>query len=875
MKLIYIVLFLVLCLDTSYAQSQVKGNVADERGTPLIGANIVEKGTYNGVTTDFDGNFEISVSENAILVVSYIGHTTQEIVVGDQTFIQITLERGEKLDDIVVTGNRLKARTILDSPVPIDNIKVDDLTLTGKPTFERMLTFAVPSFNAQNQAISDATAHYDPADLRGLGPSRTLVLVNGKRKNQSAQVYLNRSPGKGEVGIDLKSIPITSIARIEVLRDGASAQYGSDAIAGVINVVLKDNIDFSSFNASTGITSEGDGLNYSLDYNTGFGFGQGGRANVTLSHYVQEYTNRAGSPGTEDLPENARDNETAWATENPELGMKVGQPDITKNDVLVNIQYPVGEEGEFYTFHSYTQRYGKSFAYYRAPYWRRDVADANFITPSNQFIGYHPTFEVDITDNMNVAGLKFDFFQEFSMDISATYGANNVFYTVNNSVNRNYLRDHGTSPRSFKPGGYSLRNLIGNLDFTYLVADYLGVSFGFEVKRESFESHEGDPLSYYRGGSDSFAGITPDEVVDENRTNFAGYIGADYDFTEKLLLGAALRYEDYSDFGDNFSWKVNGRYKFGHLGAIRGSISTGFRAPTLHQRYLANTQYIIVAGSSEPLLQRTLENDHPALDNLGVPSLFAETSMNYSLGATFRFNEYMSASLDGYLINVDDRVVFSSQISTLDGNLDGSDEIEQILINDNVVAVQFFINAGDTETKGLDFVFNVDRIDLGSSLFNLVFAANFNETTIDAITTPEALAKNGYNIFDRQEQGLIINSRPKSKFLLGLNLDFLKMNVTLNNTLFGKVTVTHPEGSDDAVDQDLDPRLTTDLNYSYKLSGNLEIYAHINNIFGVYPEETHPDTQTVQAGARFIYSSEVQQLGQLGRNYSVGLSYKF
>lgn len=876
MKYIYITILFSLIISTSYAQDIVKGNVVDSRGVALIGAHVVEKGTTNGVSTDLEGNFSITVPNNAILVVSYVGFTNQEVSVEGQKNLTIQLTRDEKLDEVVVTGNRLKARTILDSPVPIDNIKVEELTITGKPTFERMLTFAVPSFNAQNQAISDATAHYDPADLRGLGPSRTLVLVNGKRKNQSAQVYLNRTPGKGEVGIDLKSIPVASIARIEVLRDGASAQYGSDAIAGVINIVLKDNIDFSTFNASTGITSEGDGFNYNLEYNSGFKFGQGGIVNLTLSHYQQEFTNRAGSPGVSDLPDDRRPNELKWAQENPQLGMKVGQPDITKNDILANIEHPIGENGRFYTFHSYTKRYGRSFAYYRAPYWRRGVADAGFITPSDQFIGYHPSFEADITDNMNVAGVDFDLFEDLTMDISFTNGGNHVFYTVNNSVNRDYLKDNGWSPRSFNPGGYSFRNYIGNLDFTYNLDENLGISFGLEAKRENFESHEGNPMSYYKGGSDSFAGIKPAEVVDENRDSFAGYVGADYNLTEEFLIGAAMRYEDFSDFGDNFSWKINSRYKLGNLGAIRGSMSTGFRAPSLHQRHLTNSQYIIVPGSSEPLLQGTLSNNHPALVGLGVPSLFAETSVNYSFGGTMKLSDNLSASLDGYLINVNDRVLFSSQIATLDGNLDGSDAVEQILIDNNVVAVQFFINAGDTETKGLDFVLTYDNLELGSkALANVVLAANFNETTIDAITTPSKLSEGGYNIFDRQEQGLIINSRPKSKILLGFNMELPKATLAFNNTLFGKVTVTHPEGSTTAIDQDLAPRLSSDLNFKYKLSGNVELTGFINNIFDVYPEKTDPNTETSQAGTRFIYSSEVQQMGQLGRNYSIGLSYTF
>ena len=462
MKLKISMLFL-LGATFIYAQQGVSGTVLDASGNPIPGVNVVEKGTTNGTASDFDGNYSISVSSNSTLVFSYVGYGTVEQAVNGAT-MNVTLSEGEKLDEIVLTGNRSKPRTILDSASPIDNISFEELTSGGQNNIEAMLTFKVPSFNAQNQAISDATAHYDPADLRGLGPSRTLVLINGKRKNQSAQVFLNRTPGKGEVGVDLKSIPTSAIERVEILRDGASAQYGSDAIAGVINMVLKKNAEYSTFNVKSGITSQGDGFNFAADYNTSMAFGDGGYVNLTLGYSDQKLTNRAGTPGIADLPDDARQNEIDWAKANPDLGMHVGQPDITKSDLFVNMVHPIGDNMELYSFHGLTMRSGRSFAYYRAPYWRRDVADADFITPSDNFNGYQPTFETEIDDNINVLGLKFKA-GGWDADASITYGKNSVSYTVNNSVNRDYLDANGTSPRTFHPGGYSLSNVITNLDF--------------------------------------------------------------------------------------------------------------------------------------------------------------------------------------------------------------------------------------------------------------------------------------------------------------------------------------------------------------------------------------------------------------------------
>jgi len=652
-----------------------------------------------------------------------------------------------------------------------------------------------------------------------------------------------------------------------------------------MNFILKKNVEYSTFTTKTGITSQGDGFEFGSDLNTAFTFGDGGYVNLTFGYSKQKLTNRAGTPGTADLPASPRPNEVLWAQQNPDLGMHVGQPDMEKEDIFVNASHPLGKNAEFYTFHGYTTRNGRSFAYYRAPYWRRDVADAGFITTPENFFGYQPTFETKIEDHMDVMGVKFAMGKNWKADASLTYGANSVFYTVNNSVNRDYLKDHnfygpldahgnftkgGTSPRTFHPGGYRLQNLIENFDLSGTLSDQVSVALGMEYKKDYFNAYKGDPISYYKGGSDSFAGIKPAEAGAWTRNNFALYGELDYDITKAFLVGVAGRYENYSDFGSNFSWKVDARYKLGEKGALRASYSTGFRAPTLHQRYLTNSQYIIVSGSTEPLLQGTLANDNPAVKALGVPNLFAETSKNVSGGLTYKFSNNFSGSIDFYQIKVANRVLFSSQIGTLDGNLDGSDAVERILIAHHVVAVQFFINAGNTNTRGADIVMNYHN-DSGN--FSASLASNFNKTTISAINTPAALAAGGYNIFDRQEKGLITNSRPKSKFILGMTQKVNKWDIGLNNSLFGKVTITHPESG--GTDQVLSPKMVTDFNLSYNFTRLLSITAVVNNIFDVYPDVTKKSTHTAQAGGRFVYSSEVQQLGQLGTNFSLGFNYQF
>lgn len=890
------VLMLCCCvLFTSSVMAQISGVILDEMQVPLIGVSVLEVGTTNGVITDLDGSYTISPSGYpCTLEYSYVGYTTKKIVFNSAGVQDVVMSSGVGLDEVVVTGTRGKPRTILDSPVPIDNFNVDQLVSSGKTQVDQMLNYKVPSFNSQNQAISDATAHYDPADLRGLGPSRTLVLVNGKRKNQSAQVYLNRTPGKGEVGVDLKSIPAAAIERVEVLRDGASAQYGSDAIAGVINMILKKDVEYTSWNSRAGITSKGDGFNFATDLNTSVALGEG-TMNLTLGYFNQQKTNRAGevnaatdqgpSPKLDAVDADGNpiysgaddpkwiadkgfwDRNEAWLAQNPTAGMIVGQPDMNKFDGFVNIEHPIGDLAKFYTFHGITSRTGRSFAYYRAPYWRRDVANANHFTTFENFIGYHPTFETAIMDNINSAGFQWDMFG-LNADASVTYGGNRVGYTVNNSVNRDYLKDHGWSPSSFNPGGYSFSNVIGNLDFNTTVGsnENVFIGFGMEAKKERFGARKGDPFSYYKGGSDSFAGIKPEEQVKQSRTSYAGYATVDYDITESLLFGGAVRYENFSDFGGNFSWKLNSRYKLGDRGAIRASVSTGFRAPTLHQRYLINSQYIIVAGSPDPQLQGTLANDNPAVQALGVPNLFAETSFNYTAGLTYRLSDNISASLDYYNIAVNNRVLFSSQITA---KAEG-DKIDEILSEKGVKSVQFFINAGNTTTQGLDFVINANNFDVGTGKFGAILSANFNNTKLDEITTPPILKEGGYDIFDRREVGLIVDSRPKSKIILGLNYDVGNFSFGLDNTRFGEVAVRAADPKNDQVHA---AKIVTDLRLGYDLNDAIGLTFNVNNIFDVYPDLLDPKTGE-SANERFDYTSVVQQQNFLGTNFVVGLNVK-
>ena len=630
-----------------------------------------------------------------------------------------------------------------------------------------------------------------------------------------------------------------------------------------MNFILKKDSAFSTLNASTGITSAGDGFQFNIDYNTTLPFGNGGRVNLTLAYTDQERTNRAGAPGTSSFDTaTARQNEIDFAIKDPTLGMIIGRPDLKQKNVFVNITHPLGKNSEFYTTHGYTDRWNRSFAYYRFPGWRRDVADAGFLTTKPEdFVGYHPTFEGEIKDHFNVLGFDLDLGNDWQLDLSVTHGKNSIDYTVNRSVNRDYLAAEGWSPTTFRPGGYAFSNVIENADLTKTFSEKVSFSAGLEYKQEKFEAFKGDPFSRYGGGSDSFAGIAEEQEGEWKRNNFALYSGLDIDFSDKFLATVAGRFENFSDVGSNFSWKVASRYKLSNTTAIRGSISTGFRAPSLHQQKLSNTQYIIVAGSSEPLLQGTIQNGTPEARALGIQDLFPETSLNFTAGITFGNRNGFSGSLDFYNIKVNDRVLFTSQIQGASGS-----QLEKDLLDAGVVAIQAWINAGNTNTTGVDFVLNWRKDHL-----NLGLTGNFNTTSIDSIDTPKELQ--GVEIFSHKEASLITSSRPKSKISLTADYSADKFEFGLYNTNFGKVTIAH-DGNDPKFDQVLSSKLVTDLRVTYKFTTQLSLTGILNNAFDVFPDITNQNTGTTSDG-RFLYSSQVSQHGQLGRNYSLNLAYKF
>ncbi|WP_155827757.1 TonB-dependent receptor [Gillisia sp. JM1] len=880
-----------------YQEREVSGIVRDNTGTPLPGATILVKGTNVGVQTDFDGKFSLMLPEGKnIIEISFISFKTKEVDVSKTKTIDVQLEEAAaRLDDVVIIGSRGKPRTSFDSPVPVDNISTSELKQTGKAVLDQQLMYKVPSYNSTEQPVSDAAAHFSPAGLRGLFPSRTLVLVNGKRKNLSALVYSYVTPGRGEVGVDMKAIPSAALERVEILRDGAAAQYGSDAVAGVINLVLKENSD-PFINTGYSVTTEGDGEQYQIETGFGVKIADKGFANFTFSYFDQKKTQRAGKItsveaeanywGVTDDTDFTTLDLTSFLQRNPSAGFQVGSPDMTITNFAYNTGYTLDEETntEIYSFGTLANRSGSSPQFARVPYW---VSGFEQIYPGADF--FLAQMAPRINDYTFALGLKTTY-NEWDFDLSTTLGRNRIDYYIENSFNQSF---GASSPSDFYNGAHQFSHVVNNLDIVRSFEDTglnaLTVAFGAEHRTERFVTEEGEFASYGDGtpddltdrtGSESFGGFRPENASNDYRSNLGLYTDVTADITEDFLLGGALRYENYSDFGSNLSWKVNTRYKtLDNKLAIRGSISTGFRAPALHQIYYTATTTTLTENGIQQ--NGILNNADPALRALGIPELDAETAFNIGAGLTYRFTRKIGITMDVYQIDVDDRIVLSGQVTPTG---DPSSPIDQTLSSVNVGAAGFFLNAINTRTKGIDIVFSYDKIELGKGFLSGSIAANFNETEVRSTQFPKFIEDNnlGDALFSREDVSRVETWRPRSKIIGTVNYSLDKFSTNLSMMHYGKVTYRHP--SNPADDATYGGKLLTNLSFSYAFTEKIALTVGANNLFNVYPD-TFADAYSSNGGVpndrnldfvgRFKYPWQTTQFGIDGTRIFTNLAFKF
>ncbi len=847
-----ILLIFALCLglaEATYAQTAVvSGTVKDAFGEPLAGASILEKGTFNGTVADGSGRFSLNIPTNGILVVSFIGFATQEISLNGRTSVEVVLEEGNLLAQVQVVGSRSLNRSATDTPAPIDIINVREVTAkTGQLDLNQLLQYVAPSFNSNRQTGSDGADHVDPASLRGLGPDQTLVLINGKRRHQSSLVNLFGSRGRGNTGTDLNTIPAAAIERIEILRDGAAAQYGSDAIAGVINIVLKSSTGELTANANVGAyqakyrfdDQKFDGLNTNLNANYGVKIAKDGYVNLTVDHNYRDHTNRANT-NPDDLARR-----------------QYGDPRIQNTSVYLNSRLPINSKVYAYVFGGANFRKGDAYA------WTR-FADDDRNVPSIYPNGFDPIISSKINDASIGVGIRGDW-KGWDVDLSNTFGSNRFHYFVNNSLNTSL---GASSPTEFDAGGFQLQQNTANLGFTRFFKGALegvNVAFGAEYRHENyliFAGEEKSWKSYVPGvppGSQGFPGFQPSDEINKGRSNMGIYVDTEADFTRRFMVGAALRYENYSDFGSTLNGKLATRLKLSEAFTLRGTASTGFRAPSLPQKYFNSTITNFVNG--QPVEVLIARNDSPVTQALGIPALKQETSRNLSLGLTARPASSLSVTVDAYLVKVKDRIVLTGQFS------DDDDQIGAELRRLNVGKAQFFTNAVNTTTRGVDIIV-AHRANFVTGALNTTLAANFNRLTIDEVNTNAKLAGKEDTYFDLREQYFLRASAPPSKINLTFDYTLRKFSALVRFVRFGEVKLADWNYDENNLDV-YQARTTTDLALSYQLAKAVRITIGGSNIFNVYPTMFTPSL-TESGGAW-----DPVQMGNNGAFWFLKTNFRF
>ncbi|HCW07517.1 MAG TPA: ferric enterobactin receptor, partial [Cytophagales bacterium] len=862
-----------------------------------------------------------------------IGFTTQEVAVPSSNYVAVVLQSSaEELQEIVVSTGRGSQRTFADTPLPVDNLTAKELSTTGQPSFDKALQYRVPSFNTVMTPVNDATSLLDPYEIRNMGPSRTLILINGKRKNLSSLVYTQTSPGRGETGADLSAIPQDAIKRVEILRDGASAQYGSDAIAGVMNIILKDNFDGPTLRLTTGISQAGDGGNYSINYNSGAKIGNKGFINYHVSFLRQQRmvrNSKVSLAGETDPVVGLTGNDAqsvanaqAFLTRFPDAKNQNASADNTSAKFLINMGIPLSDNTEFYANAAYVYRKALSFANYRTPYWKLDygllhtpdptVGAPNYtgdneLAPNSStplyagYIGYQPTMDGDLNDYNGTVGIR-STNNGWKQDMSLTVGGNKMLFSVNNTVNHDLKSN---SPINFKPGGFAFRHIVGNIDISKQVTSRIFMGFGSEFRSETWQQIAGDTASYSGQGANSFPGYPQKNAITASRFNIGGYADFGFDITDAWYVGVTGRSEKYSDFGNANVGKISSRLKlFEDKLSIRSSFSNGFRAPTLAQQYLSLNQASFQNGTI--VIQGLANNVSREAHLLGVPKLKAEQSINFTAGLGFNPNKNLTVTLDYYYIDVKDRIVYSSKVGQ-----GVSAQLDALLQTVGSTGISFFINGVHTTTKGLDLVGSYHNISIGENTLNLNFAGNYTiaNDLVGSPTAPPLIANAGGRIFTPTEQALMLTSRPKYKYIIGADFIVGKFNFYLNNTVIGPTKFSNVDLSDfdgsgisrlNDLQVTFDTRVLTDLSIGFKMTDKATLTLTASNIFNLLPQyhlkaisaagsamlaggvDTRDGTTVDQIknaitfNNRYPYTSyDGSQFSQFGATYLAQLLYRF
>ena len=865
---------------------------------PLSGVKVTVEGTTITATTDNAGHFTLNAPPGRITLradLSGFRSVQKQLTVtsGQPADVDFPLAFDQLLTEVVVVVGSRTPRTNVETTAPVDVVTAEEISHVGKTETGRVLSTLAPSFVSTPQTVADGTDHVDPASLRGLGPDQVLVLINGKRRHKSTLLNVNGTFGRGTVGTDLNAIPVGSIKRIEILRDGAASQYGSDAIAGVINIVTKDYTDLLDIATTTGVTGSGDGAQIKTSANYGFKIGKKGFLNLTGEFLKKDPTNRAGqytgnvftdpkSPTGNQYynmpdPMQVMDNQiiASKGLTRDDFKMRIGEASAEDHMGSYNMEVPIDDISTFYSFGDLSHRNGAAGGFFRYPGG----------TTQNVPVFYPNGFLPEIHSNINDLGVTVGVRRkgDWNIDASVTHGQNSFQFNVENSVNASL----GTaSPTTFDAGTLSSQETLADLDLLRKidtgVLKSLALVIGTEVRTENYKIKAGDVASYTFGGAmtaDSppkitaagaqvFPGFQPANEVDRTRNNVGVYAGLESEVVKGLNLDVGGRYENYSDFGNSFTGKAAVRIPLSGAVALRGAASTGFRAPSLQQLWFSNISSLFLQDSTGALVPNqvlTSNNASPVTKAFGIPNLKQETSTNISGGLTLRPLEHLSVTTDGYFIQLKNRIVLTNQFTT--SNMD----VAQILMPfPGVTAAQFFANAVDTNTTGLDVVADY-AVNTGTGTVTLSGSANFTKTEVEKVHIPASLqaafpgadAQQLNNFFfDRLARNRLEDALPHQKGNVAVRYNFKQVSALVRADYYGRVRYKPDIISDT---ETFGAKVLFDADLGYQFTKNLQLTLGGDNLFNTFPDK-NTRLNNISSG-RFIYNRNVSQFGWNGAFY--------
>ena len=926
--------FFASCVLFANAQKTITGKVLDGGNSQALqGATITAKGSTTATQTDADGSFSIKISETTkALIISFVGYETKEVsVTGAVLNLDIRMDKTGLLTEISVVGSRNLTRTRVETPAAIDIIPIAQIVnQVGQIDINQLLTFVAPSFQSSRQTVADGTDHIDPAQMRGLGSDQVLVLINGKRRHQSALVNVNGTVNRGQVGTDLGAIPATAVERIEVLRDGAAAQYGSDAIAGVINIVLKKSTNGVSGMISYGTNSSSyvkdyaqnkltgkdpfaktnvtDGGSFQAGLNYGVSLNNKGFLNINGEYVSRDFSNRTGTYTGQIYPSVGGANRddsimAARGTNRNTFDMRIGNSKITGGSVMINSQYDIGSSWKLQLFGGFSNKKGEAAGFYRYPNSVFSGASATYRAQALAKYpeGFLPLIQTNISDVSFSAGATGKL-GLWDASISNTFGVNNFGYTVNNSINYTQYAVTPNPQTKFNAGKIAFLQNTVNADLTrkFNVLEGLNIAYGAEFRIDQYKQTAGEEASYRNyntasgaaPGAQVFAGFTPPYEGTFSRNSIGLYVDLEQDFTKNFLVTGALRFENYSDFGSTLNYKLAARYILVKGLTVRASSSSGFRAPSMQQRFYAKTNTLFVATPNglQPVESGTFPNNSAPANILGIPELKQETSKNYSVGITASPVKGLEITVDGYFININDRIVLTNNFT---GGNDAN--LTTLLSNAGASQANFFTNAIDTRSKGLETVVNYSFTVSKDHKFRFTAAATFIKNEVKKgrsgqpnIKASQTLINSGQlaNYFNREDQSRIEVANPQSKANFMVNYRFKKFSAMARVAYFGEVTYLDPTfipgnpatwpinaftGQRETVDQTFSSKAVTDLSFSYAFAKQFTLTVGANNLFDVY-QDIHNHSNNISSG-RFIYSRRVQQMGFNGRYFFGRISF--